>query len=38
VKDYVCLDKSLTNKNELRPEIGKELEMQIEHIMHFFLY
>ena len=35
VKDYIYLDTVLTNKNELRPEIGKELQMQIEHIMDF---
>jgi hypothetical protein len=27
-----------TNKNESRPEFEKELQMQIEHIMHFRLY
>jgi len=38
VKDYVYLDTIVTNRNGLRPEIGKELQIQTEHIVHFFLY
>jgi hypothetical protein len=39
VKDSTYLSTVLTNRNELRPEIGKkELQMPIEHIMQFFLY
>jgi hypothetical protein len=35
VKDNTYLDTILTNKNELRPEIEKNYELKIEHIMHF---
>ena len=38
VTDCTQLVTILTNKNELRPEIKKELRMPIEHIMHLFLH
>ena len=38
VKDHAYLGTILINKKELRWEVEKELGMQIEHIMHFFLY
>jgi len=37
-KDYTYLATILTNKNKFRPETEKKLQMQIEHIMHFYLY
>jgi hypothetical protein len=38
VKDYSYLGTVLTNKNELRPETEKELRMQMERNLNFFLY
>jgi len=35
VKDYTYLGTNLTNENELRPEIGKKIRVQIGHIMYF---
>jgi hypothetical protein len=37
VKDYTHLGTILTHTNELRPEIEKELRMQIGHIMQFYV-
>jgi hypothetical protein len=38
LEDCIYFGKIVTNKNELIPETEKELWMQIEHIMHFYLY
>jgi hypothetical protein len=39
VQDNKKYSKILTNKNELRPDLKEtDLRMQIEHIMHFYLY
>jgi len=38
MEDCVYSGKILTNKNELILETEKELWMQTEHIMHFYLY
>jgi len=35
-KDYTCFGTILTNKNKFR--LKKELQMQIQHIMHFYLH
>ena len=37
VKEYTYLGTILTNKNELRPEIEKELRMPVEHTYYALL-
>ena len=38
VKDYTYIGLNLTNKFNQDLRLNRELQMQIEHIMYFFLY